>query len=132
MTRKHGKYNTINQDAIDIAVSRDGIVGVRLQGDNASIQEIGLLELARFPNAAGLDSRGGNLYLETPNSGAPILARPGEEGLGETASGYLEKSNVEAVNELVAMISAQRAYELNSKTISMADEMLQTVNRLKR
>jgi len=119
-------------DAIEIAVSRDGIFGVRLQGDSSSIQEIGRLELARFPNPAGLESRGGNLFLETPNSGTPLLAEPGREGIGEVAGGFLEKSNVEAVTELVSMIAAQRAYELNAKTISMADEMLQTVNRLKR
>ncbi|MFO7653932.1 MAG: flagellar basal-body rod protein FlgG [Candidatus Krumholzibacteriia bacterium] len=119
-------------DAVEIAVGRDGVVGVRLQGDAASIQEIGRLELARFPNSGGLAARGGNLLLETPNSGAPILAQPGLEGLGETTSGFLESSNVEAVDQLVSMISAQRAYELNSKSITMADEMYQTVNRLKR
>jgi flagellar basal-body rod protein FlgG len=122
----------VPNDAVEIAVSRDGIVGVRLQGDSATIQEIGQLELARFPNPGGLEARGGNLFLEAPNSGAPILAQPGQDGIGEIASGFLEKSNVEAVDELVSMIAAQRAYELNSKTISMADEMLQIVNRLKR
>jgi flagellar basal-body rod protein FlgG len=119
-------------DATEIAVSREGIISVRLQGDSSTIQEIGQLELARFPNPAGLEARGGNLFLATPNSGQPILATPGTEGIGETSSGYLEKSNVEAVEELVSMIAAQRAYELNSKTITMADEMLQTANRLKR
>ncbi|PIE76363.1 hypothetical protein CSA17_02630 [bacterium DOLJORAL78_65_58] len=96
------------------------------------MQEIGQLELARFPNAAGLDARGGNIFAQSPASGTPILATPGLEGMGETAGGYLEMSNVETVDELVKMISAQRAYELNSKTITMADEMLQTINRLKR
>ena len=122
----------IPEDAIQVAVSRDGIVSVRLQGDDTNVQEIGQLELARFPNAAGLESRGGNIFGESPASGTPILGNPSMDGMGATASGFLEMSNVETVDELVKMISAQRAYELNSKTITMADEMLQTVNRLKR
>jgi flagellar basal-body rod protein FlgG len=105
---------TVPEDAVEISVSRDGIVSVMVAGDDANVQEIGQLELARFPNAAGLSARGSNLFSESP------------------ASGFLEMSNVETVDELVNMISAQRAYELNSKTITMADEMLQTVNRLKR
>jgi flagellar basal-body rod protein FlgG len=122
----------VPEDAVQVAVSRDGIVSVRLQGDDSTVSEIGQLELARFPNAGGLDSRGGNVFAESPASGTPILGNPGLEGMGETASGFLEMSNVETVDELVKMISAQRAYELNSKTIVMADEMLQTVNHLKR
>jgi flagellar basal-body rod protein FlgG len=122
----------VPEDAVQLSVSRDGIVSVILQGDDSNIREIGQLELARFPNAAGLMARGGNIFVETPASGRPILDYPGRDGMGETASGFLEMSNVETVDELVSMISAQRAYELNSKTITMADEMLQTVNRLKR
>ncbi len=122
----------IPQDAMEVGISRDGVVSVVTSGDTANVQEIGQIELARFPNAAGLQARGGNLFLESPGSGAPILANPGLDGMGETASGFLEMSNVETVDELVNMISAQRAYELNSKTITMADEMLQTINRLKR
>lgn len=123
---------TVPSDAIEIAISREGIVSVMISGDDANVQEIGQLEMARFPNAAGLSARGGNIFAESPASGTPILATPGNEGMGQTSSGFLEMSNVETVDELVNMISAQRAYELNSKTISMADEMLQTVNRLKR
>jgi flagellar basal-body rod protein FlgG len=123
---------TVPEDAVEISISRDGNISVVTSGDEANIQEIGQLELARFPNAAGLDARGGNIFSESPASGNPILANPGLEGIGETASGFLEMSNVETVDELVKMISAQRAYELNSKTITMADEMLQTINRLKR
>ncbi|MBD3221714.1 flagellar basal-body rod protein FlgG [bacterium] len=122
----------IPADATDVAIARDGTVSVRLAGDSANVQEIGRIELVRFPNAAGLISRGGNVYLESPASGAPLTGNPGEEGLGEVASGFLEMSNVETVDELVRMITAQRAYELNSKTISMADQMLQTVNGIKR
>ncbi len=123
---------TVPEDATEISVSRGGIVAIRSAGDDATVQEIGQIELARFPNSAGLDARGGNIFSESPGSGTPILATPGLEGMGETAAGYLEMSNVETVDELVKMISAQRAYELNSKTITMADEMLQTINHLKR
>ncbi len=122
----------IPQDAMEVGISRDGIVSVITSSDTANVQEIGQIELARFPNAAGLQARGGNLFVESPGSGAPILGNPGLDGMGETASGFLELSNVETVDELVNMISAQRAYELNSKTITMADEMLQTINRMKR
>jgi flagellar basal-body rod protein FlgG len=122
----------IPEDAVELSVSRDGVISVMLHGDDSNAQEIGQLELARFPNPAGLTARGGNLFTETPASGRPLLELPGYNGVGETASGFLEMSNVETVDELVSMISAQRAYELNSKTITMADEMLQTVNRLKR
>jgi flagellar basal-body rod protein FlgG len=123
---------TVPEDAIELSVSRDGIISVMVTGDDANVQEIGQLELARFPNAAGLTARGGNLFGESPASGSPLLGNPGLDGMGDTTSGFLEMSNVETVDELVNMISAQRAYELNSKTITMADEMLQTVNRLKR
>ena len=123
---------SVPEDAVEISVSREGIVSVMVAGDDANVQEIGQLELARFPNAAGLSARGGNIFAESPGSGTPILANPGLDGMGETSSGFLEMSNVETVDELVNMISAQRAYELNSKTITMSDEMLQTVNNLKR
>jgi len=122
----------VPEDAVELAVSRDGIVSVMVAGDDANVQEIGQIEMARFPNASGLAARGGNVFAESPASGNPILGSPGLDGIGETASGFLEMSNVETVDELVNMISAQRAYELNSKTITMADEMMQTVNRLKR
>jgi len=123
---------TVPEDAVELSVSRDGIISVSVFGDDANVQEIGQLELARFPNAGGLSARGGNIFSESPASGTPLLGNPGLDGMGETTSGFLEMSNVETVDELVNMISAQRAYELNSKTIVMADEMLQTVNRLKR
>jgi flagellar basal-body rod protein FlgG len=103
-----------------------------VQGDDANVQEIGQLELARFPNAAGLAALGGNVFSQTPGSGQPILGSPALEGMGATSAGYLEMSNVETVDELVNMITAQRAYELNSKTITMANEMLQIVNQLVR
>jgi flagellar basal-body rod protein FlgG len=119
-------------DATEVAVARDGTVSVRLAGDSANVQEIGRVELVRFPNPAGLTARGSNLFLESPASGTPLTGNPGEDGIGEISSGFLEMSNVETVDELVRMITAQRAYELNSKTISMADQMLQTANNIKR
>jgi len=119
-------------DATEVGVARDGTVSVILQGDTETAQEIGRIELARFPNAAGMTARGSNLFQASPASGTPLLSNPGLDGMGEVASGYLELSNVETVDELVRMITAQRAYELNSKTITMADQMLQTVNGIKR
>lgn len=122
----------VPQDATDIYVARDGTVSVMLAGDTATVQDLAQIELARFANAAGLSSRGGNIYQQSPNSGTPLVSRAGSDGLGEVASGFLEMSNVETVEELVKMISAQRAYELNARTITMADEMMQTVNQMKR
>jgi flagellar basal-body rod protein FlgG len=119
-------------DATDISIARDGTVSVQLQGDNATVQDLAQLELAKFPNPAGLTARGGNLYLESPASGVPLLGLPGQDGLGEVSSGFLELSNVETVDELVNMITAQRAYELNAKTISIVDDMMQNANNLKR
>jgi len=122
----------IPADATEVAIARDGTVSVRLSGDSATVQEIGTMEIVRFPNPAGLISRGSNMFLESPASGTPLTGTPGLDGLGEVSSGYLELSNVETVDELVRMITAQRAYELNSKTISMADQMMQTANNVKR
>ncbi len=122
----------IPQDATEINIARDGTVSVLLAGNTSTVQDVGNIELARFPNAGGLMARGGNVFLQSPASGQPQLSTPGLDGLGEIASGFLEMSNVETVEELVSMISAQRAYELNARTISAADEMLSTVNQLKR
>jgi flagellar basal-body rod protein FlgG len=119
-------------DAVELSIARDGTVSVRLAGDSAGVQDIGRVELVRFPNPAGLIAKGSNMYLESPASGVPLSGNPGLDGLGELASGFLEMSNVETVDELVRMITAQRAYELNSKTIGMADQMLQTVANIKR
>ncbi len=119
-------------DATEISVARDGTVSVMLSGDGATVQDLGRLEIAKFPNPAGLRSRGGNLFLESPASGTAVLGVPGQEGIGEVAAGFLEMANVETVEELVSMITAQRAYELNSRSISVADDMLQTINQLRR
>jgi flagellar basal-body rod protein FlgG len=94
-------------------------------------EQIGTIELARFINPQGLDSMGGNLYKKSGASGEPLVGRPGEENLGTVRAQFLEMSNVQMVEEMVAMIVAQRAYEISSKAISTSDQMLQTANQLK-
>jgi flagellar basal-body rod protein FlgG len=90
------------------------------------------VQLSRFVNPNGLESTGRNLYKETAASGAPELGNPGENGFGELSQGYLEMSNVKVVEEMVKLIVAQRAYEVNSKAVQAADEMLQQGNNLRR
>ncbi|QTA38671.1 flagellar basal-body rod protein FlgG [Thermosipho ferrireducens] len=120
----------IPQNAVAINVSPDGIVTAELQ--DGTIQNIGTITLVRFVNPSGLKAIGDNLFLETPASGAPIEGTPGQDGFGSLLQGYVEKSNVDIVKEMVDMISAMRAYELNSRTIQTADEMLRTASGLKR
>jgi flagellar basal-body rod protein FlgG len=122
---------TIPEDATDLSVALDGIVSVLVVG-NDTPQEIGQIEIARFINPAGLSAIGHNLYRESPASGTPITGTPGNEGLGTIDQGYLEASNVAVVDEMVNMIMAQRAYEINSKVIQTSDDMSQTINNLKR
>ena len=122
---------SIPQDTTDITITSDGTVNVKLAGRDDS-QQIGQLELARFSNPGGLNSAGRNLFEETVASGPAMIGTPGSEGFGTIAQGFLEKSNVEVVEEMVNMIGAQRAYEVNSKTIQAADEMLATANQLRR
>ncbi|MCS7228987.1 MAG: flagellar basal-body rod protein FlgG [Candidatus Kryptonium sp.] len=121
----------IPETAVAISISRDGIVEVLNAGETEPI-EIGRIELVRFVNPAGLRSIGNNLYVETQASGQPIFGTPGSESFGELMQGYLEASNVDIVEEMVNMIIAQRAYEINSKTIKTVEEMLQMANNLKR
>jgi len=122
---------TIPEDATSISVSIDGQVAVLLIG-NDEPQTIGQIELARFINPAGLSAVGHNLFNLTSASGNPILGSPTQEGLGKLDQGYLEISNVKVVDEMVNMIVAQRAYELNSKVIQTSEDMLQISNNLKR
>lgn len=107
-----------------LTISKDGIVQATMFGDPAP-QEIGQIETVDFINPAGLQAVGGNLFYETVASGAPIVGVPSEEGFGTMEQGALENSNVEVVEELVKMITVQRAYEMNSKVVSAADKMLQ-------
>jgi flagellar basal-body rod protein FlgG len=122
---------TIPEDATDLSVGLDGQVFVLVVG-NDEPQQIGQIELARFVNPAGLSAVGHNLFRETVASGTPITATPGTEGLGTLDQGHLETSNVSVVDEMVNMIMAQRAYEINSKVIQSSDEMSQIINNLKR
>jgi flagellar basal-body rod protein FlgG len=118
-------------DTTSIAIGIDGTVSVMLAGETEAT-EIGTVELARFVNPAGLNSIGRNLFLPTTASGDALAGQPGQEALGTLSQGYLEMSNVSVVDEMVNMISAQRAYEISSKAIRTADEMLQMANQLKR
>jgi flagellar basal-body rod protein FlgG len=112
-------------------INAEGIITALLPGEEFAT-EIGQIELARFINPAGLKSMGGNLFSVTDASGQPIIALPGEEGAGMLMQGYAEASNVQIVEEMVNMISAQRAFEIVSKSIQVSEEMLQVANNLKR
>ena len=122
---------SIPTDSTAISIGTDGTVSV-LQAGETEASEIGTIELARFVNPAGLQSIGRNLYLPTSASGDVITGTAGEDGFGTLAQGYLEMSNVSVVEEMVNMIMAQRAYEINSKAIQTSDEMLQMANNLRR
>jgi flagellar basal-body rod protein FlgG len=121
----------IPDDVRQVTISSDGVVSVNYVDSNDP-EEIGQLELARFLNPGGLESLGRNLFSPTPASGHPILGTPGTAGFGTVLSGYLEGSNVEVVDEMVSLITAQRAYEINSRSIQTADQMLSTATQLVR
>jgi flagellar basal-body rod protein FlgG len=117
-------------DTAELTIRPDGTVVARQTGSNEET-ELGALELTLFANPAGLESLGGNLYAATPAAGEPQHVRPGEQGAGTLAQGYLEGANVKAVEEMVDMIATQRAYEMNSKVIQTADQMLQRLTSLR-
>jgi flagellar basal-body rod protein FlgG len=121
---------TVPPEATAIAISRDGIVQATLSGQTQP-QQLGQLEIANFINPAGLEAMGDNMYLETPASGAATTATPGQPGFGTIMQGYLEESNVNAVEEISSLIVAQRAYEMNARVITAADEMLQTTTQVR-
>lgn len=121
---------TVPPEATAVQITRDGIVEVQL-ADQTEPQQIGQIELAGFINPSGLEAIGDNLYLETPASGSPNVATPGSPGLGTVMQGYLEISNVNAVEEISSLIVAQRAYEMNARVITAADEMLQATTQLR-
>ncbi len=118
---------TIPNNAQSITIGADGVVSVLEPGNSAPTQ-VGTVQLADFVNPSGLQAMGQNLFMETASSGAPQLGNPGIGGLGGIAQGSLETSNVNVVEEMVSMIETQRAYEINSKAISAADQMLQYIN----
>lgn len=121
----------IPPDASDVTVSRTGIVSVT-SGAGSTPTEVGRLELARFANPSGLLSLGENLYAQTGSSGEPLCGFPQDDGMGRVVQGSLEGSNVEIVQEMVDMISAMRAYEMNSKVIKNSEQMADIVSSMVR
>jgi len=122
----------IPQDATNVSISKTGQVQVTTQGSSTAPTVVGQIQLATFYNEAGLDAQGDNLFMESGASGAPNISSPGDVGFGTLLQGYTEASNVDAVSEITALIVAQRAYEMNSKVITAADQMLQTASQLAR
>ncbi len=120
---------TVPENATKLAVGKGGTVMAFLDGE-AEGNDLGVLELARFGNPSGLKSLGGNLLQESTASGSPILDVPGNSGLGTIAQGFLENSNVSIMKEMISLIAGQRAYEVNSKAVKAADEILQQTNQL--
>lgn len=115
-------------NATDITFGDDGTITATMPGETQPT-ELGQMTLVNFTNPAGLQAEGDNLYLETAASGQPTEGTPGENALGTIKSGAIEGSNVDIVNEMVAMITVQRAYEMNAKMVSAADDMLQYINQ---
>lgn len=122
---------TVPENATGITISSDGIVSATIPGQEDA-ENLGQLTIARFINPSGLESLGRNLLKETAASGAAIVGNPSEDGAGTLMQQYLEMSNVQVVEEMVNMIVAQRAYEVNSKAIQTADDMLEKAAALKR
>ena len=122
---------TIPPDATNIVISAEGIVSVRQPGSQ-TLSQIGQIELGQFINPAGLLKLGENLYSETDSSETATLGNPGQDGMGTLRQGALEASNVNPVQELIGLITTQRAFELNSKAVQVGDEMMQVVANLRR
>jgi len=122
---------TVPPDATDISISAEGIVSVK-QPTNNQMQQIGQIELAQFVNPEGLLKMGENLYSETDASGTAQLGNPGQDGLGTLQQGSLESSNVQPVQELIDLITTQRAFELNSQVVQAGDQVMQTVANMRR
>ena len=121
-------FQPVPSGTTGVTIAQNGQVSVQSAAGVTSYR----LTLSRFANPAGLRSMGGNVYEETPASGTPETGNPGEAGFGTTIQGYIETSNVNIVEEMVNLITAQRAYEINSKSIQTSDEMLQNVAQMKR
>ena len=120
---------TIPDNATKVSIGRDGTVTVTQSGV-ATPTQIGTLQVTTFVNPAGLEAKGENMYVETGSSGSPNTNTPGTNGAGLLVQGYVETSNVNVVEELVSMIQTQRAYEINSKAITVSDQMLQRLSQL--
>ncbi len=118
-------------DATEILISPEGTITARVPGE-ASPRSVGEIPLYRFRNPAALHNLGQNLYRATPEAGEPTETAPGSGGTGRLAQGFLERSNVQVVEEMINLIVAQRAYEMNSKAVQTADDMLAVANQLRR
>ena len=121
---------TIPRDALDITINTSGEVLVKQSGQ-AQLQRVGQFELASFANDAGLQASGDNLFQNTTASGDPVTGTAGRQGFGTLLQGFLETSNVNTVQEVTNLITAQRAYEMNSKVIKAADEMMSSLNQMR-
>ena len=122
---------TLPADTVQVSIGTDGIVSI-LEAGQTKMQQVGQIQIAKFINPAGLHSLGSNLYIDTSASGAPIVTTPGIDGAGKVRQGFVKMSNVQLVEEMTDLITGQRAYDAASKAIVTSDEMLQTVNNLKR
>lgn len=120
---------TVPQNTIGISINASGQVQAQVAGQTAP-QTVGQFQLANFPNEAGLEALGNNLFLETPASGQPITGNPTSIGFGALNQGLLETSNVDIVSEITNLITAQRAYEMNSKVIQTTDQMMTSLNQI--
>ncbi len=120
----------IPPEATGVTVNTSGQVQVTLSGQ-AAPQTVGQIQLAVFPNEAGLDAQGDNLFLQTAASGAPVTGNPASAGFGSVMQGFVETSNVNVVAEITNLITAQRAYEMNSRVITTSDNMLSTLTNLR-
>ncbi len=121
---------TIPNNAIDVTINSSGEVLVKQDG-TTTLSNVGQLQLATFVNPAGLEAIGNNLLRESPASGTPTTAAPASTGFGEVRQGAIENSNVNVVSEITSLITAQRAYEMNSRVIKASDEMMSTVSQLR-
>lgn len=121
---------TIPTQAVSVSVGSDGTISVQNAGALNASTVLGQLTLVRFQNPAGLSAEGRNLFAETASSGTPLIATPGQNGVGFTRQGFLERSNVDVVTELINLILAQRAYEFNTRAVRTADNMLASTTDL--
>ncbi len=117
------------QNATSVTISATGAVQANIPGQTAP-QALGQFQLSRFVNKVGLESIGDNLFVETAASGQAISGLPGADGFGNLQQSYLEEANVNAVTEISSLIAAQRAYEMNSKVVTAADQMLSTTTQM--
>jgi flagellar basal-body rod protein FlgG len=118
-------------DATEIAIDAAGSVTARVPGESSPV-EVGRFDVARFVNPAGLNPVGGNLYVPTQKSGDALPGKPGDEGYGSLAQGFLESSNVKLVEEMIGLVVAQRAFEVNARAVQASDELLSLINNLRK